>query len=364
MIRQAHPQPNDLVIEYIKEVLDSGNYVKGPKGKLLEEKFQQISGCKYNYAVNSGTSALNLIMHALDYPLGSEIIVPVNTFLATSNAVELTGYNSIFVDIDPNTMNIDPKKIEDKISEKTKAIVVVHLYGSPAPMDEIISIAERHNLDVIEDCAQAHGALYKNKKVGSIGKISAFSLFPTKNFTVLGDGGMVSTNDKDLGQKIAMLRNAGRKDKPDDAEIFGFNFRLSEVMAAIGLAMITDFDKQTKRRQEIASIYENQLKDIPEIILPQTLPNTSGVFHQYTIRTDKRDELKEFLKQNDIQSSIKYGIPLHLVTAYKRKYNLNEGHYPEGERAAKTLLCLPMHPFLTNDEVEYVTSKIKEFFNA
>lgn len=362
MIRQACPIPNKHVFEEIKNVLESGQYVKGPKGKELEKLFEEISNCKYNYAVNSGTSALNLIMHALDYPPESEVIIPVNTFLATSNAVELTNYTSVFVDIDEATMNIDISKIEQKITEKTRAIIVVHLYGTPVEMDKIIEIGEKHNLDIIEDCAQAHGALYKDKKIGSYGKISAYSLFPTKNFSVLGDGGIVSTNDEALAHRIQMLRNAGRTGKKaDDAEIFGYNFRLSEIMAAVGVAMFPDFEKQTKRRQEIAKAYDKAFSKLDWIKLPMIPQNGVGVYHQYTIRVEKRDELKEYLKNLQIQSSIKYSLPLHMVTAYKNKYKEEEGTYPMAEKAAKELLCLPMHPQLTDEEVNQVITAIVNF---
>jgi len=362
MIRQANPRPNDKVLDALKRVIDSGMYVKGPESRELEKNFKSISGCEYNYTVNSGTSALNLLLTALDYPIGSEVIVPVNTFLATANAVELTHYTSVFVDVD-ESMNIDPTKIEAAITDKTKAIIVVHLYGTPADMDPIMAIAKKHGLDVIEDACQAHSATYKGKTIGTIGRVAAYSLFPTKNFTVLGDGGMVSTNDKELGAKIAKMRNAGRDSLPDDADEFGFNFRLSETSAAIGNALISDFHGQTERRREIAERYNQGLNGVGDLILPSVLPNTEPVWHQYTIRTSKRDELREYLRSKDIQSSIKYSLPLHLVKAFQKKYGIPEGTYPVGEKICKTLLCLPMHPFLSDDEVDTVISEIQNFYS-
>ncbi len=361
MIKQANPRPNDKVLDAIKRVIDSGRYVKGPESVKLEEGFKSVSGCEYNYTVSSGTSALNLLLKALDYPIGSEIIVPVNTFLATANAVELSNYTSVFVDVD-DSMNMDPDKIEEAITDKTKAIIIVHLYGTPADMDKIMAVAQKHNLDVIEDACQAHGAEYHGKKIGSIGRVAAFSLFPTKNFTVLGDGGMVSTTDRELGIRIAKMRNAGRDKHPDDADEFGFNFRLSEVSAAVGNALLPDFEAQTKRRQEVAALYTKGLEGVGDLILPKVLHNTVPVWHQYTIRTEKRDELKAFLAENEIQSSIKYSLPLHLVKAFQNKYHIPEGTYPVGEKICKTLLCLPMHPFLTDEEVETVISTIKKFY--
>lgn len=362
MIRQASPRPNENVLKSIEKVLYSGQFVKGPEALKLENKFKEISGCEYNITCNSGTSALNLIFIAMDYPTGSEILVPANSFMASSNAVETSGYKTTFVDISLDSMNIDPSQIEKHISEKTKAILVVHLYGTPAPMDEIIKIAEKYNLDIFEDACQAHGSSYKGKKIGSIGKGSAFSLFPTKNLSVLGDGGIVSTNDKELAEKILMLRNAGRDKHPDDAEYFGFNFRLSEILAAVGNSLIKDFSNDTKRRQAIAQMYTEKLSGIGDLEIPKVLDDTEPVWHQYTIRTHKRDELKKFLTENQVGTSIKYSIPLHLITANRKKYGYREGDYPFSESAANSLLCLPMHPFLTDDDVDTVISKINEFF--
>lgn len=363
MIKQASPKPNKHVLDAIKKVLDSGMYVKGPEAKKFEEKFSQISGCKYNIAVNSGTSALNLILIALDYPPSSEIIIPINTFLATGNAVETSGYNVKFADADYKTLNIDVTKLPDLITEKTKAIVIVHLYGQPVDMDAVMEISEKYNIDIIEDACQAHGAKYNGKIIGSFGRASAFSFFPTKNLSVLGDGGMASTNDEKLAKRIESLRNVGREDHPDDAKYFGYNMRMSEIIAAIGNAMFESFFEDTAKRIEIATHYTSALKGISEIELPFNHDSSNPVWHQYTIKTDVRDELKEFLKANEIQTSVKYSIPLHLVEAYQKKYNHREGDFPIGEKACNSHLCLPMHPGLSNEDIQTVANKIKEFFN-
>ncbi|MCH8907017.1 MAG: DegT/DnrJ/EryC1/StrS aminotransferase family protein [Candidatus Heimdallarchaeota archaeon] len=362
MIKQAAPTPNEHVKEAINRVLESGMYVKGPEAEEFEKKFESISGCKYNIAVNSGTSALNLILLAFDYPAESEIIVPVNTFMASGNVVETSNYNVKFADVDYKTMNIDTKNLETLISAKTKAIMVVHLFGQPVNMDEVMQVANKRGIDVIEDACQAHGATYKNQKIGSIGKISSFSLFPTKNLSVLGDGGMVSTNDTELADRIRSLRNAGRQDNPDNAKYFGFNMRLSEILAAIGNAMLETFEEDLRKRQDLAEGYNSYLADLPEIELPFVIPESTAVWHQYTIKTDRRDELKEFLKHHAIQSSVKYSIPLHLVDSFQQKYGHQEGDFPMGERTTNSWLCLPMHPLLTDDDIQNISLKIKEFF--
>jgi len=362
VIRQASPRPNDQVLKAVNRVLDSGIFVKGPESIKLEERFAQISGCTYNFTVNSGTSALNLIFTALDYPPGSEIIVPTNTFLASGNAVETSGYTTRFIDIDRKTMNLDLNLLSSVISEKTKAVLVVHLYGLPVDMKILQEICEKHNIDIIEDACQAHNATFNGEQIGSFGIASAYSLFPTKNLSVLGDGGIVSTNDSELALKIGALRNAGRTNEANNADYFGFNYRLSEVMAAIGNAMIETFDDDTNNRKRIARKYSSFLSDFPEIEIPIVVEGSDPVWHQYTIITDRRDELKDYLTSKGIQSSIKYPIPLHLVNAFKQKYGYKEGDFRVSEELANTLLCLPLHPFLTDEEVDTVIGFISEFF--
>lgn len=362
VIRQAAPKPNEHVLAAINRVLDSGMYVKGPESVKLEDTFVQISGCAHNFAVNSGTSALNLIFEALEYPSGSEIIVPTNTFLASGNAVETSGYTTRFIDVDAETMNLDLKLLESTISEKTKAVLVVHLYGLPVDMTALKVICDKYNIDIIEDACQAHDATFNGQQIGSFGIASAYSLFPTKNLSVLGDGGIVSTNDKDLAYKISALRNAGRTDEANNADFFGFNYRLSEIMAAIGNAMIQSFDSDTSRRKQIAREYSSFLSDIQDIQIPIVIDGSEPVWHQYTILTDRRDELKEYLGSKGIQTSIKYPIPLHLVNSFKQKYGYKEGDFEVSEKLAKTLLCLPLHPFLTDEDVQTIIKTIAEFF--
>lgn len=362
MIRQAFPKSNEKVKKKVEDILNSGMYVKGPEAKNLEEQFSSISQCKYNITCNSGTSALNLIFYALDYPPGSEIILPANSFLASANAIETAGYKPVFCDIDETNLNMDISSIDKLISNKTKAIMVVHLYGTPTNMDLMLQICSKNNIDLIEDSAQAHDAEFNGKKVGSFGIVSAFSLFPTKNLSVLGDGGIVSTNNKELAERIRALKNAGRTDHPDDAVYFGYNFRLSEVLAGICNVLLEDFPNETEKRREIANIYTTGLDGIGDIILPRIPEGAKPVWHQYTIRTEHRDKLKQYLIENGVQSSIKYSIPLPLVKSFKNKYGYEEGQYPKTEKASKTLLCLPMHPHLTKVEVSTVISKIQEFF--
>jgi len=361
MINQAEPTPNKNIIDAINRVIESKVFVKGQEAINLEKEFSEITGTNFNLTVNSGTSALFLILKALNFDKNSEVIVPANSFLASANTVELAGYNTQFADVDKSTFNLDPDNVKKQINKNTKAIMAVHLYGKPAPMDELKEISNDYNLVLIEDAAQAHGAKYKGSKIGSIGYASAFSFFPTKNMTVFGDGGMISTIDRHFYNNLRMLRNAGRKDQADDAEIFGFNFRLSEILASIGREDLINLNHNNNQRIKIAKIYSNEIEN-PNIFLPKTNNDEVHVFHQYNILVpNKRDKLKNFLYKNHIQSSIKYSIPLHLVTAFKKKYNFQIGSFPNSEYLTNCQLSLPMHPFLDENSIEHIIHTLNKF---
>lgn len=362
IIKQANPLPSENALQAVKRVLESGQYVKGKEGRAFEVEFKYVSGANYNLAVNSGTSALNLMFTAYDFDHNSEIITQPNSFLATANAIELSNLKTTFADIDYDTMNLDPENVRKAINKSTKAILAVHLYGKPSPMKELQEIADENGILLLEDACQAHGALYHGKKIGSIGDSSAFSLFPTKNLTVLGDGGIFSTNNEEIYNRVRMLRNAGRDILPDDAKLFGFNMRMSEMLAAVGREQLTNFKQETENRINAAKWYFELMSDIDQIILPKDDKDERAVWHQYTIRAENRDKLKKHLMDHKIQSGIKYAVPLHLVKAFVDKYKYSKGMFPNAEKHADHLLCLPMHPGLSYEDIERIAKAIKSFY--
>lgn len=346
----------------VLNVLASGQFINGENVKKFEEEFAAYVGTKHAISLNSGTSALILSLMAYG-AAGKEVITVANTFLATANAIELAGAKTVFVDPDPESFCIDPEKIEEKITPNTCAIIPVHLYGQSSDMGRIMEMAKKHNLAVIEDAAQAHGTLYRGKKCGSIGNAGCFSFFPTKNMTVAGDGGMVTTDDDGIAKKLLMLRNNGRFSSLSDAEEFGTNNRLTEIPAAVGRVQLRRVDGWNKRRREIASIYGRELSGLKDITLPKELEYGFHVFHLYTIRAKRRDELAEHLKKCHVGTSINYAIPLHMTAAFRRKYNYSGGEFPVSESLAREIVSLPMFPGLSDAEVAYVCKCIKEFFS-
>ena len=345
----------------IKNQLKKQYFVLEKDLEEFENNFAKYIGVDYAIGVNSGTDALLLSMIALGIKKDDEIITVSNTFVATTLAITNVGSKPIFVDIDPKTYNINVNQIEKKITNKTKAILPVHLYGHPVEMDKILEIAKRHNLKVVEDACQAHGALYKNKKVGSFGDLACFSFYPSKNLGAYGDGGIITTNNKELADKLRMLRNYGQIKKYHH-EIRGINSRLDEIQAAILNVKLKHLDKWNEKRIKNAGLYTSLLKNLEGIILPTISNNSKHVFYLYVIRTKKRDELQKFLEKNNIFTQIHYTIPLHLQIVHKNLgYKL--GEFPITEQYSKEILSLPMFPELKETEIRYVAEKIKEFIN-
>jgi len=340
----------------IKEVLLSGQYILGPVVKEFEEKVAAYCGVKYAIGVASGSDALILALRALDIGPGDEVITTPFTFVATAHAIVHCGAKPVFVDIEPDTFNINPDLIEPAITKKTKAIIPVHLYGHPANMDPIMKIAEAHNLYVVEDAAQAFGARHNGKKVGSIGHIGCFSFFPTKNLSCYGDGGMVVTDNHDIAEKVDILRRQGCREKYH-AEIVGYNSRLDAIQAAILKVKLKYVDQWNEQRRSAAHRYNELLSD-SDIKTPLEAPYAYHVYHQYTIRTSKRDELKRLLSKNGIETSIYYPLPLHLQNAFRFLGN-EEENFPESERAAKTVLSLPVFDQLSRVDQEYIIRSMK-----
>jgi dTDP-4-amino-4,6-dideoxygalactose transaminase len=363
----------DEIDAAIQRVLNSGRFILGPEVEAFEAEIAEYLGVKHAIGVASGTDALLLSLKALGVGPGDGVIIPSFTFFATAGAVVNAGATPIFVDIDPQTFNIDPESVRKVVENppvtrytsrvtKIKAIIPVHLYGQPADMDEIMAIASEHDLYVIEDVAQAIGAEYKGKKVGTIGHLGCFSFFPTKNLGAYGDGGLVVTDDDELAERARMLRVHGSKPKYFH-HIVGTNSRLDALQAAILRAKLPHLDEWTAARQRIAARYDELLADLEDLELPRRAPDRTHIFHQYTIRVpnDKRDSLKRYLEEKGIGTHVYYPLPLHLQPCF-RELGYREGDLPESERASREVLSLPMFPELHGEEVEYVAEQMRVWY--
>jgi perosamine synthetase len=331
----------------------------------FEEEFAKYCGADYAISVNSGTAALHLSLLSLGINRGDQIITTPTSFIATSNAIIHARAKPIFSDIDENTYNIDPKLISNKINELTKGIVPVDLYGNPCDMDLLIDVAKERDLFILEDACQAHGAVYKGKRLGGLADIdiTCFSFYPTKNMTVGGDGGMVTTNDESVAESIKKLRNCGRAEW-NIHDVIGYTARLNTVNAAIGRVQLKKLDEWNDKRRKNADIYRKFLSDIEEIVLPPGDENgKKPVYHLFTIKTERRDELKLWLEKNGIQCGIYYPSPIHLQPIYRQMYGYKEGDFPISERHAKQAMSLPIFPDLKEEEIKYVSEKIRKFFD-
>ncbi|HWA06358.1 MAG TPA: DegT/DnrJ/EryC1/StrS family aminotransferase [Ignavibacteria bacterium] len=340
----------------IHSVIDSTQFIQGPAVKKFENNVEKYLGTKHAIGCASGTDALQIAMMALDIKPGDEIITTPFTFVATTETIAILGAVPVYVDIEPATFNIDVSKIEAKITPKTKAIMPVHLYGQPCDMDPIMKIAEKHGLFVIEDAAQAMGARYKDKMICTIGHIGCISFYPSKNLGAFGDGGMLTTNDNDLAEKIRMIISHGSKRKYYH-ETLGVNSRLDSIQAAILDVKLKYLDDYCDQRHNAAMKYNGKFKGIFET--PYIMPGVKHIFHQYSIRVKNRDEMMEFLKSQGIPSMIYYPVPLHMQEAYK--YDYKPGDYPVSEEIAKDIISLPMHTELIDEEIDFIASKVIEF---
>lgn len=354
----AKPIIGEEEIENVVEVLKSGMIAQGPKVMEFEEKFANWIGAKYGIATNSGTSALHVALLACGIGEGDEVITTPFTFIASGNAIVYTGATPVFADIDLDTYTIDPDSIEDLITDKTKAILPVQLYGQAADMDKIREIAEKHDLKIIEDAAQAHGAEYNGEKVGTLGDMACFSFYPTKNMTT-SEGGMITTNNEELAKKAQMFRAHGASERYHHDEI-GYNFRMTDIAAAIGLAQLNVIDEFNNKRISNANYLNEQLKDVEGIVTPKSPDNYKHVYHQYTILVEKgnRDDWVEFLTNKGIGTGIHYPIPLYNQPIYK-KLGI-EGDCPLAEKAADNVISLPVHPSLTKEDLDLVVDAVKE----
>ncbi|MFC1992244.1 DegT/DnrJ/EryC1/StrS family aminotransferase [Chloroflexota bacterium] len=345
-------------VQAVTEVIRSGWLTQGVKVAEFERSFAQYVGCKEAIAVSNGTVALHLTMIATDVQPRDEVIVPSFTFIATANAVLFQGATPVFAEIDPETFNISPEDIERKITKKTRAIVPVHYGGQVADMDPIMEIARKHNLKVIEDAAEAHGAKYKGKHAGTLGDMAIFSFTPIKNMTT-GEGGMITTNnDVEYAEKLRMLRNHGM-DAPYHHIMLGYNYRMTEMQAAMGLVQLERLDQSLKRKNKIAEFYNSELGRIPDITTPHIASYTSQHgYYLYTIKLPQRDELIKRLDEHGIETKI-YFPPAHLQPYY-RSLGFREGLLPTTEGIAKEVVSLPMRPTLSDEDAEYIVNNVKD----
>ena len=340
----------------IQAVLDSCGYILGPEVAKLEEEFAAYSGAKFGIGVNSGTSALHLSLLAAGIGPGDEVITVPFTFVATVAAIEYSGARPVFVDIDPDTFNMDPALIEAAITPRTRAIIPVHLHGLMAEMDPILEIARRHNLIVIEDACQAHGAEYKGKRAGSLGDLAAFSFYPGKNLGAYGEGGMVVTSDAELAKKVRMLRDWGAEKKYHHV-LKGYNYRLEGIQGAVLRVKLRHLEAWTEGRRRAAAHYDRLLAGTG-VVVPRPKPYQRHVYHVYAIRTRQRQAWQEALNAEGIQTGIHYPFPVHLLPAYA-DLGYKAGAFPHAEQAAAEVLSLPMFPELTVEQCEAVARVIR-----
>lgn len=341
-----------------KRVMKGGWYILGSEVEAFEREFAEYCGVKHCIGVGNGLEALHLILRACGIGLGDEVIVPANTYIATWLAVTYSGANPVPIEPDERTYNLGPERIEMAITKRTKAIMPVHLYGQPAEMDPIIGIANRHSLKVIEDAAQAHGARYKERKVGNLGDAAGFSFYPGKNLGALGDAGAVTTNDDVLAENIRSLRNYGSHKKYIN-DIIGYNSRLDELHAAFLRVKLKYLEQWNNRRRILADSYTVLLKE-SQLILPYVPDYADPVWHLYVIRSKERDQLQKHLTEHGIGTLIHYPIPPHLQKAYAR-LGFKKGDFPLAERLANEVLSLPMGPHMSDEDVKMVAKELLKF---
>ncbi len=359
MISIASPIMGDEEKQAVLEVLDSGMLAQGPRVKAFEEAFAAYCGVDHAVATSSGTTALHMALLAHGIGPGDEVITSPFTFISSANAVLFTGARPVFVDIDPHTFNIDPDLLQAAITPSTKAVMPVHLFGLPAEMAPILALAEEHNLAVIEDACQAHGAEYGGKRTGSFGT-GCFSFYPTKNMTT-GEGGMITTDDEDLAETCRVLRQHGMRRRYYHDEL-GYNFRMTDIHAAIGLAQMQKLERFNAARAENARYLTEHLEGVVTPVVPERCRH---VFHQYTIRVPdgQRDALRHHLLERDIGSGIYYPVPIHRQTYYTSELGYRV-ELPEAEGAAEEVLSLPVHPALVEGDLEAIVAAVNEFAEA
>lgn len=350
------------ILAAIEKTLDSGNYILGPEVESFEEEFSRYCDVPYAIGVASGTDAIELGLRALGVGQNDAVFSASHTAVATIAAIERAGATPIFVDIDPESRCISPDSLDEAVKRARqtslvpKCVITVHLYGQPCEMDRLKLIATENDMFLFEDCAQAHGALYNGRRVGSMGDIGAFSFYPTKNLGCFGDGGGIVTKDKNLSDQLTQLRQYGW-DHKRDSQISGVNSRLDEIQAAILRVKLCYLDQDNQQRRALAARYLEQLSGTP-CKLPKSQPNTEHVYHLFVIETDKRDQLSDFLKEREVMAAIHYPLPVHMQTIYQKKYKPMVSLY-QTEQLAKNILSLPMFPELGIQQVDMICESIR-----
>ena len=345
--------------EAVERVLASQQFILGSEGEALEEEIARLCGAAHGIGVGSGTDALVLALRACGVAGGDEVILPPFTFVATGSAVSALGAHPVFADIHPNTYNIDPAQLERRVTPRTRAIVVVHLYGLAADMDPILEFARKKNLPVVEDAAQAIGAAYKGRRTGSLGDVACFSFYPTKNLGACGDAGMIVTNSAERAARLRLLRNHGQKEKYVSSEP-GWNGRLDEIQAAILRVKLRHLSAWQRARQAHAAEYTRHFSQIPGIMPPLIPEGYEHVFHQYTIRVEERDALRKVLEEKKIGSAVYYPVPLHLQPLYAYLEH-KTGDFSHAEHAAQEVLSLPMYPELRPAQLARIAEAVTDF---
>jgi len=359
-LKAQYAKIKNEVLAAVSEVLESQVCIGGPKVTELEGKIAAVSDCKFAVGASSGTDAILNALMSLEIGSGDEVITTPFTFFATVGSIVRTGAKPVFVDIDPETYNIDSKRVAKAVTKKTKAIMPVHLFGQMADMDPIMEIAKSKNIAVIEDAAQSITSTYKGKKAGSVGTAGCFSFFPSKNLGGIGDGGMIVTNDEQLYNRMVIMRNHGSKPKYYHKYVGG-NFRLDPVQAAALLVKLPHLDEWSQARRNNAEYYNRKFKGTI-VKTPYINPDCKTIYNQYVISVPKRDQLIEHLKKNSIGVEVYYPVPMHVQECFKN-LGCKEGDFPESEKAAKEVLALPIYPELTDEMKDYVVEKVLSFYS-
>jgi dTDP-4-amino-4,6-dideoxygalactose transaminase len=355
---KQHKEIKQEILDSVGKLLDNGQFILGEETQKFEKRFADLCQTKYAIGVGNGTDTMILSMRALGIGAGDEVITAPNSYLASASSIALAGATPVFADVKED-YNIDPVQIENAITKKTKAIIPVHLTGRPADMKAIMEIASRYNLHVIEDCAQAVGAKYKNQSVGSFGITGSFSLHPLKNLGACGDGGVITTNSDSLYSYLTKARTHGHSSR-DEVDFWSFNTRIDNLQSAILNVKFNELEKWNNRRRTIASLYREGLKNLP-LYLPTDTVDEYAVYHTFIIQSDRRDDLMKFLLSEGVDTKIHYPVPIHLQKA-AAYLGYKKGDFPVTEKQCETILSLPVFPQLTDEEVNYVIEKINLFY--
>lgn len=347
------------LLRVVEGVIDSQAYILGPDVDAFEREFASYCGVKYAVGVASGFDALLLSLRALGIGKGDEVITVPNTFISTVLPILAVGARPVFVDVEPETLLMDGALVEERITPRTRAIIPVHLFGLPVAMDPLLRLAKKYKIAIIEDACQAHGAIYKGKKTGTIGDVGCFSFYPSKNLGAFGDAGAVTTNRKNLRDKLRILRNIGQKEK-NIHSVLGYNSRLDTIQAAMLRVKLPYLEQWVQKRRQLAQLYNSLLANQP-VVLPIESKSSQSSYHLYVIRTRERDQLKQYLEDNGVLCGIHYPTPIHLQPCMK-ELGYKKGDFSVSERSAREVLSLPLYPELTMTEVDFVARIIRKFF--